>query len=288
MQSNYHLEVNPADANVADRFVIQELIKHVASSPSVSTVQSAKNSISFKTIVINEADKLTKDAQHALRRTMEKYMNKCRCILISKSTSRIIEPLCSRCLPLKCRAATDEELVETILPSVLNKEFSNNDIPEDILREILNQSNRDMRKFLLLLEAYKVKNDSRISAGLGDQDAKTFIAGLLPDWEIYIEKLANDIDRVQNVQEIKEIRTKLYELITHLIPTNVIFNALLKLFIKDKSLVLKQAIINSASKFEHRSRIGSKEIYHLEAFVVDYISMCKEYKQTGKITIEFD
>ena len=79
--SNYHLEVNPSDAKTADRHVVQELIKHQANLPSVSTKMSDSTGVKFKVIIIAEADRLSKDAQHALRRTMEKYMKNCRVIL---------------------------------------------------------------------------------------------------------------------------------------------------------------------------------------------------------------
>lgn len=46
-------------------------------------------------------------------------------------------------------------------------------------------------------------------------------------------------------------------------------------------MILRQAIINSAAKFEHRSRLGDKEIYHLEGFVVEYLAMKKEYESSG-------
>jgi len=274
--SNYHLEVNPSDANIADRFVVQELIKHVAASPSVATIQSQKNNISFKTIIIYEADRLTRDAQHALRRTMEKHMNKCRCVLIAKSTSRIIEPLVSRCLPIKCRAATHEELLNTVYPPV-RREWYQNQPSEAVMKEIVRHADRDMRKFLLLLEVYKVTVDSSNGKWHGQIDK------ILPDWEIFIKRLVGEIKKVANVNEIPNIRKSLYELISHLIPNNVIFTHLLEGLIEDKPLILKQALIDAAAKFEHRSRNGSKEIYHLEGFVVEYLAVTSEYNQTGKI-----
>ena len=51
----------------------------------------------FKILVLDEADHLTTDAQHSLRRTMEAHARSCRIILICNYSSRIIPPIQSRC-----------------------------------------------------------------------------------------------------------------------------------------------------------------------------------------------
>lgn len=61
-------------------------------------------------VVINEADSLSRDAQAALRRTMEKYMTNLRIILCANSTSRLIAPIKSRCLLVRVAAPTTEEV----------------------------------------------------------------------------------------------------------------------------------------------------------------------------------
>lgn len=61
-------------------------------------------------VIINEADSLSRDAQAALRRTMEKYMSNMRIILCANSTSRLIAPIKSRCLLMRVAAPNPEEV----------------------------------------------------------------------------------------------------------------------------------------------------------------------------------
>jgi replication factor C subunit 3/5 len=68
--SSFHIECNPSDVGNDDRFVIQEVIKEIASCGNVTT--ATESSKSFKIVVLTEVDKLSKQAQAGLRRTMEK------------------------------------------------------------------------------------------------------------------------------------------------------------------------------------------------------------------------
>lgn len=61
-------------------------------------------------VIINEADTLSRDAQAALRRTMEKYMSNMRIILCANSTSRLISPIKSRCLLMRVAAPNRVEV----------------------------------------------------------------------------------------------------------------------------------------------------------------------------------
>jgi len=115
--SNYHIELSPGDAGLNDRFVVQDVIKEMASNRNIAAAATSGGSIDkksaapeFKTVVLFEVDRLSRQAQAALRRTMEKYASTCRLILCCNSPSKVIEPVRSRCLGIRVAAPTEDEV----------------------------------------------------------------------------------------------------------------------------------------------------------------------------------
>ena len=144
--SVYHLEITPSDVGNFDRVVVQDLLKEVAQTQQVD--QSARQR--FKVVVINEADHLTRDAQAALRRTMEKYSPNLRLILLANSTSNIIAPIRSRTLLVRVAAPSVPEICD-VLQKVSKKEGWAN--AEGLNRRIAVESGRNLRRALLMFEA---------------------------------------------------------------------------------------------------------------------------------------
>lgn len=64
----------------------------------------------FKILFLDEADNLTSEAQASLRRMMERYSAACRFILSCNYSSRIIEPIQSRCAVFRFRPLSSEEI----------------------------------------------------------------------------------------------------------------------------------------------------------------------------------
>jgi replication factor C subunit 3/5 len=102
----YHVEMNPSDVGTKDRYVVQEVIKDMAKSRPID----AAGVQGYKVLVLNEVDRLSKEAQHGLRRTMEKYSAACRLILICNSVSKVLDAVRSRCLPVRVSAPRPEQI----------------------------------------------------------------------------------------------------------------------------------------------------------------------------------
>lgn len=114
-----------SDAGIYDRAIITDILKEIAQTQQVdlNAKKRFKGSDSARhhflgtddgtfisVVIINEADLLSRDAQSALRRTMEKFTANLRVILCANSTSKIIGPIRSRCLLLRVGAPSEEEV----------------------------------------------------------------------------------------------------------------------------------------------------------------------------------
>ena len=144
--SIYHLEITPSDVGNYDRVVVQDLLKEVAQTQQVD--QSAKQK--FKVVVINEADHLTRDAQAALRRTMEKYSPNLRLILLANSTANIIAPIRSRTLLVRVAAPSHEEICDVLAVSAKKEGWP---LVPGLHQRIAEESGRNLRRALLMYEA---------------------------------------------------------------------------------------------------------------------------------------
>ncbi|EED15502.1 DNA replication factor C subunit Rfc5, putative [Talaromyces stipitatus ATCC 10500] len=258
--SVYHLEITPSDVGNYDRVVVQELLKEVAQTQQVD--QSARQR--FKVVVINEADHLTRDAQAALRRTMEKYSPNLRLILLANSTSNIIAPIRSRTLLVRVAAPSELDIC-AVLRSAAQKE---NWTQSDALNvRIARESGRNLRRALLMFEAIYAQNEK-----VSD---KTPIPP--PDWEALISVVADEILAERSPARILQVRERLYDLLTHCIPPTTVLKTLTFKLIPKVDDALKPEVIKWSAFYEHRIKLGSKVIFHLEAFVAKFMRIYEGY-----------
>lgn len=212
---------------------------------------------SIKMLIIDHSECLSKDAQAALRRTMEVYSDHFRIIMLCTESSKLIEPIRSRCLLIRMRGYTDDE-VNRICTSVLQKEGMT--INDGALSEIITNSAGDCKRALCILELYMYNSDSS-----DHKKVKADLKNFKLDWEKVIDEIAKTIQTAPKVDSMILIRRELYNLLNSGIsPTVIMLEMTRRLF---KGTIDKMnSIISFALKFEERIRLGNKPIYHLEAF----------------------
>jgi replication factor C small subunit len=135
------LELNASDERGID--VIRVKVKEFARTKAIGDVP-------FKIIYLDECDALTKEAQQALRRTMENYTNTCRFILSCNYSSKIIEPIQSRCAVFRFKPLAEEEIVE-IIDMIASREKLT--IDEKAKKTLIEVSEGDCRKLENILQS---------------------------------------------------------------------------------------------------------------------------------------
>lgn len=260
MSSNYHMEVNPSVVGIYDRTVVMDIIKNLAQTQQLDI----NNEKSFRVIVLSNADNLTRDAQYALRRTMEKFVANCRLILRANSISKVSSAIKSRCLCIRIPAPTHEEIVD-VLQSTIKKE--NLIISPEFAMKIAKASDRNLRRALLMLECCRVEKYPFTN----DQPV------VKQDWMMYIASMSRSILTEQSIKQLEKIGDDLRKLLEHGIPATIIMRTMLINLVENCDSQLKGRFAELAAYYEHQMQHGNKDLLHLEAFVAQAMKYYKEF-----------
>ncbi len=163
------LELNASDERGID--IVRGRIKEFAKTAPL-------NGAEFKIIFLDEADALTSEAQGALRRTMETFSRTCRFIISCNYSSKIIDPIQSRCAVFRFRPLNDSDILE-YLEKIARAEGLT--MEEGAMDALLHACSGDMRKSV---------NTLQTAAAMGK--------------EISIETVAR-VTGNPNVDEIKDV-----------------------------------------------------------------------------------
>ncbi len=139
-RENY-LELNASDERGID--VVRQKVKDFART-------KALENLPFKVIFLDEADALTNEAQNALRRTMENYSGTCRFILSCNYSSRIIDPIQSRCVVFRFKLLEKKDILKVIKTIAEREKLKLADDAVDLLYET---SEGDCRRAINLMQA---------------------------------------------------------------------------------------------------------------------------------------
>ena len=248
-QSNF-TELNASDERGID--VVRHKIKNFARTSPVGDAD-------FKIIFLDEADALTIDAQSALRRTMEKYTRTCRFILSCNYSSKIIEPIQSRCAVYRFGPITDEAVEERVRYIATEEQL---DITEDGVDAIKYVAHGDMRKAINALQSAAML-DATI-----DRDAIYQITATARPEEI--EKLISDAYK----GDFAESRRKLGDLLTKqgLSGEDIVGQIYRAVFdvgdIPDRK---KIELIDKIGETDFRITEGANERIQLEALLAQFV-----------------
>src|SRR3989338_1260013 len=135
------LELNASDERGID--VVRGKVKDFARMRPLG-------SVSWKIVILDEADALTQEAQQALRRTMENYTNVTRFILLCNYSSKIIDPIQSRCAVFRFRVLVDMDIKKYIERIAEGEKLK---LDDNAMNALIYLSEGDLRKVSNLLQA---------------------------------------------------------------------------------------------------------------------------------------
>lgn len=243
-----YLELNASDERGID--VVRQKVKDFARTKAIASVP-------FKVIFLDEADALTREAQQALRRTMENFTNTCRFILSANYSSKIIDPIQSRCAVFRFKLLGRKD-IEAIVKKIAEAEKV--EVLDSAFETIYEASEGDCRKVINLLQS-TVAISPRITKELID----TIVSTAKPaDIRVVLEyAIAGDFLKA---------REKLMEIMLNdgLSGQDVIKAMQKEIWGLNVDPIVKVDLVAKTGEIEFRMTEGSDEFIQLEALLAQF------------------
>jgi len=247
-RENY-LELNASDERGID--VVRQKVKDFARTKALGNVP-------FKVIFLDEADALTREAQQALRRTMENFTGTCRFILSCNYSSKILDPIQSRCVVFRFRLLEKKDIKNIIERIALSEGLS---VSSEGFNSVYEASAGDCRRVINLLQA-----TSSISPNITPELINTIVSQAKPsDIRIVLDyALAGDF---QNAKD-KLLDIMLKDSISGQDVIKAIQKDIWNLPIENE---IKVKLAERIGEVEFRLVEGSDEFIQLEALLASFI-----------------
>ena len=239
------LELNASDERGID--VIRIKVKDFARTRAIGNVP-------FKIIYLDECDALTKEAQQALRRTMENYTQTRRFILSCNYSSKIIDPIQSRCAIFRFKPIEEEE-IKSLIDKIAKDEGLK--IDEKAKGTLIQLSEGDCRRLENILQS---------SAAIDKHITENLLYSLV---SIAKPQEVNDILKIALSGKFKESREKLLDVMLNygLSGIDIIKQIQKEILDLDMDNRKKMDLIEKCGETEFRMTEGSDEYLQLEAFL---------------------
>lgn len=181
------METNASDERGIN--VVREKIKDFARTKPIDA--------EYKIIFLDEADALTSDAQQALRRTMEQFSDNCRFILSCNYSSKIIDPIQSRCAVFRFNRLEQGKVEDYIERLGKEEGFK---ISQEAINAIMRVSDGDLRRVTNILQTASIQNEE-----IEEEDIYAVAASLRPDEIREILDKALDGEFIDAREDLAEI-----------------------------------------------------------------------------------
>ena len=247
-KENY-LELNASDERGID--VVRQKVKDFARTKAIGNVP-------FKVIFLDEADALTKEAQQALRRTMENYTSTCRFVMSCNYSSKILDPIQSRCVILRFKLLEKKDIEKRVKIIAEKEKLQIND---DAIESLYESSEGDCRRVINLLQA-----SASISSSVTADLVNTLTSGAKPrDIKIVLEYALSG-DFLKSKEKLLDIMLR--ESISGTDIIKSIQKEIWNLQIDDE---LKVRLTEKTGEIEFRLVEGSDEFIQLEALLAGFV-----------------